>query len=235
MKPYLIFNADDFGASTGVNRGIVEAYERGVVTSASLMVTGRALKEAIAISRGHPGLALGLHWDVFGEDERGFDLGNRVAVRAELDAQLKRFEDVTGRLPTHVDSHRHAHREVMSVFKEVVVPLGIPIRGDGRVAYLSGFYAQWEWGVTELRYVSVEFLQTLLRTEVFPGFSEMGCHPGYVSDDYRAVYLIERETELATLTDPRIQDTIRELGIELTSFAEYPRLERLAREGAHVR
>ena len=234
MTRHLIFNADDFGASTGVNRGILEAHERGVVTSASLMVTGRALTEAVAMSRGHPRLALGLHWDVFGEDERAFDLENRDAVRAELDGQLKRFEDVTGRLPTHVDSHRHAHREVMSIFEEVVAPLGIPVRGDGRVAYLSGFYAQWEWGVTELQYVGVAFLQTLLRTEVLPGFSEIGCHPGYASDDYRAVYLAEREIELATLTDPRIRDTIRELGIELTSFAEYPRLERLAQEGAHV-
>jgi Uncharacterized protein conserved in bacteria len=233
MTRYLIFNADDFGASTGVNRGILEAHERGVVTSASLMVTGRALEEAVAMSRAHPGLALGLHWDVFGEDQRRFDLENRDAVRTELIAQLKRFEDVTGRLPTHVDSHRHAHREVLSIFQEVVSPLGIPIRGDGCVAYLSGFYAQWEWGVTRLQYISVDFLQTLLRTEVLPGFSEMGCHPGYVSDDYQAVYLAERETEVATLTDPRILETIRERGIELTSFADYPRLAHLAREGAH--
>jgi chitin disaccharide deacetylase len=232
MKQYLIFNADDFGASAGVNRGILEAHLRGVVTSASLMVTGRALKEAVAMSRNHPRLAVGLHWDVCGEDERAFDLADRDAVRAELDAQLKRFQDVIGRMPTHVDSHRHAHREVMSVFEDVVAPLGIPIRGDGRITYLSGFYAQWEWQVTELQYVSVPFLQGLIRTEVLPGFSEIGCHPGYISDDYQAVYLTERETEIATLTDSRIQDTIRELDIELISFADYLRLEPLAHESA---
>ncbi len=70
MKRFLIFNADDFGASTGVNRGILECHTRGVVTSASLMVTGRAAREAVAMSRDHPGLSVGLHWDVWGEDER---------------------------------------------------------------------------------------------------------------------------------------------------------------------
>ena len=37
-KRFLIVNADDFGLSEGVNRGIIEAHERGIVTSASLMV-----------------------------------------------------------------------------------------------------------------------------------------------------------------------------------------------------
>jgi chitin disaccharide deacetylase len=61
---YLTFNADDFGASTGINRGIVECHTRGVVTSASLMVEGRAVHEAVAISRDCPALSVGLHWDV---------------------------------------------------------------------------------------------------------------------------------------------------------------------------
>ncbi len=35
---YLIVNADDFGASRGINRGIAEAHTTGIVTSTSLMV-----------------------------------------------------------------------------------------------------------------------------------------------------------------------------------------------------
>jgi len=142
MYKYLIFNADDFGASTGVNRGIIEAHAHGVVTSASFMVTGRAVREAVALSRDHPSLALGLHWDVCGEDEREFDLEDAAAVRAEFERQLFQFQDLLGRMPTHIDSHRHAHREVMPLFRELVAPLGVPLRGDGQVAYLSGFYSQ---------------------------------------------------------------------------------------------
>src|SRR5213593_4670488 len=128
MEKYLIFNADDFGASTGVNRGILECHTRGVVTSASLMVTGRAAHEAASMSRDHPALAVGLHWDVWGEDEREFDIEYVPAVRDEFRRQLDAFGHFLGRMPTHVDSHRHAHRSehVMPLFRELVEPLGIP-------------------------------------------------------------------------------------------------------------
>ncbi len=224
MAKYLIFNADDFGASTGINRGILDCHARGVVTSASLMVTGRAVDDAVAMSRDHPALALGLHWDVWGEDEREFDTHDLPAVRDEFRRQLDAFHRLLGRAPTHVDSHRHAHRDpwVMPVFRELVEPLGVPLRGDGRVRFVGGFYAQWEWRVTNLEYVSVPFLQRMLGEEVEDGWTEFSCHPGYVSPDYEAPYLAEREAEVRTLTDSRIRRTVEELGIQLASYADYP-------------
>jgi predicted glycoside hydrolase/deacetylase ChbG (UPF0249 family) len=224
MGKNLIFNADDFGASTGVNRGILECHTRGVLTSASLMVTGRAVDEAVAMSRDHPRLAVGLHWDVWGEDEREFDIEDIPAVRAEFRRQLDRFHHLLGRMPTHIDSHRHAHREghLMPVFQELVAPLGVPLRDSpGSPRFVGGFYAQWEWQVTNLEYVSVPFLQRMLREEVPEGWTEFSCHPGYRSPDYTSVYLAEREVEVRTLTDPRIRATIAEEGIRLVSYADY--------------
>ena len=158
MTKYLIINADDFGASTGINHGILECYTRGVVTSTSLMVTGRAVTEAVSMSRDHPGLAVGLHWDVWGEeDERGFDINNVPAVRDEFHRQVEAFYRLLGRMPTHVDSHRHAHLrgELFAVFRELVEPLGVPLRYDSQVRCVASFYAQWEWMVTHLEYVNV--------------------------------------------------------------------------------
>jgi predicted glycoside hydrolase/deacetylase ChbG (UPF0249 family) len=227
----LIFNADDFGASTGVNRGIVECHVDGVLTSTSMMVSGRAVEEAVELSREHPGLAIGLHWDVFGEDERWFDLADRPAVRDEFERQLARFHELLGRAPTHVDSHRHAHRSegLLPLFQELVEPLGVPLRCDGRVNFVGGFYAQWEWGVTDLGYVSVPFLERMLHEEVPEGWTEFSCHPGYRSADYEAMYLDEREAEVRTLTDPRIRAVIDELGIELVSYADHPAPARAGR------
>jgi chitin disaccharide deacetylase len=223
----LIVNADDFGASSGVNRGIVECHRRGVVTSTSLMVTGPAAAEAVALSGANPELSVGLHWDVIGEDERAFDIGDERAVRAEWDAQLERFHDLMGRAPTHVDSHRHMHLkpELRALFGELVAPLGVPLRGGGQVFFIGGFYAQWEWGVTELEHVSVEALEGILRKEVGDGWTEVSCHPGYITPDYRTTYREEREAEIATLTDPRIRATIEELELTLESYATYAKLE----------
>jgi predicted glycoside hydrolase/deacetylase ChbG (UPF0249 family) len=219
----VIVNADDFAASTGINRGILECHQRGVVTSTSLMVTGRATAEAVAMSRDHPALAVGLHFDVWGEDEREFDIENVAAVRDEFRRQLEAFHGMLGRMPTHVDSHRHVHRErhLMPLFRELVAPLGVPLRDDGRVNFVGGFYAQWEWKVTNLEYVSVPFLQRLLREEVPVGWTEVSCHPGYRSPDYDSVYLAEREEEVRTLTDPRIRQAVEELDIRLVSYADY--------------
>jgi predicted glycoside hydrolase/deacetylase ChbG (UPF0249 family) len=217
----LIVNADDFGASTGVNRGIVESHVNGIVTSTSMMVTGGAVEEAVELTTQLPDLAIGLHWDVWGEDEREFDTGDLAAVRDEFARQLDRFHELMGRAPTHVDSHRHAHRErhVFPLFQELVEPLGVPLRGDGAVEFVGGFYAQWEWQVTNLEYVSVPVLQRMLRDEVDEGWTEVSCHPGYRSPGYEAVYLAEREAEVRTLTDPAVAATVDELGIELVSYA----------------
>jgi predicted glycoside hydrolase/deacetylase ChbG (UPF0249 family) len=220
---HVIVNADDFGASTGTNRGIVECHARGVLTSTSMMVTGAAVEEAVELSRAHPQLAVGLHWDVIGEDERDFDLDDEGAVREEFAAQLQRFHELTGKPPTHIDSHRHLHLDdsVRELFVELAAPVAVPLRGDGRVRFVGNFYAQWEWGVTELEHVGVAALQQIIREEVREGWTELSCHPGYVTDDYLPMYRHEREAELRTLTDPRIRATIEDLGIGLESYATY--------------
>jgi predicted glycoside hydrolase/deacetylase ChbG (UPF0249 family) len=225
VPKYVIFNADDFGASTGINRAIRDCHVNGVVTSASLMVTGAAAAEAASVAHDHPALAVGLHWDIEGEGERTFDTRNAFLVRDELRRQIDTFERIMGRAPTHVDSHRHAHQldHVFPMFRDMIAPLGVPLRGDGRVKFTGGFYAQWEWQVTELKYVSVPFLETMLRDEVAEGWNEFSCHPGYVTPDFQSVYLAEREAEVRTLTDPAIRRTIEALGYRLASFADVPR------------
>lgn len=223
---HLIVNADDFGASTGINRGIIESHTQGILTSTSMMVTGNALDEAVEMSRQHPHLAIGLHFDVWGEDEREFDLGDHVALREEFFRQLDAFFKVMERPPTHIDSHKHAHRQtgMLPLFQEWTASLGVPLRDDGGVKFVGGFYAQWEHGVTELDYVGVPFLLKMLREEVLPGWTEISCHPGYRSPDFDSIYLAEREAEVVTLTDPRIMTFIRDSGIRLASFADYPKL-----------
>jgi predicted glycoside hydrolase/deacetylase ChbG (UPF0249 family) len=218
---HLIVNADDFGSWPGINRGIIEAHRRGIVTSTSLMVDRPAARQAAELAAANPRLSVGLHFEE--PDETPFYPGDLAGVAAELDRQLALFTELLGVPPTHVDSHHHVHRQpgFREVFAEAVAPLGIPLRELSPVAHIGGFYAQWEWEVTELHYVSVEFIQQILRTEVTAEWTELGCHPGYVGDGFDSVYSSEREVELQTLTDPRVRETIAELGLELCSYADY--------------
>src|SRR5262245_31660156 len=97
-----------------------------------MMVTGRAAADAAALASVHPGPSIGLHWDCWGEDEREFDLSDEHAIREEFARQLDEFRALLGREPTHVDTHRHAHRKwdaaLMPLFTELVEPLGVPLR-----------------------------------------------------------------------------------------------------------
>src|SRR2546428_2563379 len=135
---YLIVNADDFGQSPGINRGIVEAHEQGIVTSASMMVRWPDAAEAAAYGAEHPELSLGLHADL-GEwayrDETWVPLYEVVslddvaAVKDEVSRQLTAFRDLTGKDPTHTDSHQHVHlREpVLSVLAKLAAGLAVPV------------------------------------------------------------------------------------------------------------
>ena len=225
---YVVVNADDFGISHGVNRGIVDAHARGVVTSTSLMVARPAARDAAAMSRDYPDLGIGLHFDHLGDDvgPRGFDTDDSAIVRDALRRQLEQFHALLGRGPTHLDSHHHLHRQphLIELFRATAAELNAPLRSGGQINYVGGFYAQWEWRVTELRYVSAEFLEELLRDQALPGeWTELSCHPGYVSPDFQSVYLTEREAELKTLVDPRVRQIVAQLGVRLCTFADFSR------------
>jgi predicted glycoside hydrolase/deacetylase ChbG (UPF0249 family) len=98
----------------------------------------------------------------------------------------------------------------------------VPLRDDGRVAYIGGFWAQREPGVTNLDYVRRPFLRRLVDTEVTPGFTEIGCHPARIVGDFTSSYLDERATELATLTEPGLREELEGSGVRLVSYHDWP-------------
>src|SRR5271154_5842107 len=61
MAPRLIINADDFGLTPGINRAVAELHQAHVLTSATLMATGPAFDDAVAIARANPTLGVGCH------------------------------------------------------------------------------------------------------------------------------------------------------------------------------
>jgi predicted glycoside hydrolase/deacetylase ChbG (UPF0249 family) len=231
-KRYLIVNADDFGQSDSINRGIIAAHERGIVTSASLMVRWPVAAEAAAYSRERSNLSLGLHVDL-GEwaycGEQWVSLYQRVpcddttAVTEEVCRQLATFRRLVGKNPTHIDSHQHVHlREPLrTVLTAVACELAVPLRHcSAGIHYCGDFYGQTANGEPFPDAISVGALTTILET-LPPGCTELGCHPG-IGNDLDTMYCSERVEEVKVLCDPRVRASITTMGIELCSFLHLP-------------
>jgi predicted glycoside hydrolase/deacetylase ChbG (UPF0249 family) len=219
-KRYLIVNADDFGASPGINRGILDAHRSGIVTSTSMLVDAPGSEEAGRLARTAPGLSVGLHVDV------SADLADdTAALSTELARQAERFVQLVGAPPTHVDSHRDVHRDpdVLPAFLELTRRLGLPLRDHSATRRLGSFYGQWG-GESHPEQVGVASLLRMLGSKVGDGITELICHPGYVDGSLQSSYLREREVEVATLCDARIREALASLHIELASHHDLGRL-----------
>ena len=131
----LIVNADDLGWTEGVNRGILDAFRGGIVTSSTLLANGAAFAEAVKAAKSAPRLALGVHLNLsdgepVADRESVISLLNDDAcfaggpesllwkrarrglildeVEEEWDAQIQKVSDA-GIRPTHLDGHKHVH------------------------------------------------------------------------------------------------------------------------------
>ncbi len=143
----LIVNADDFGFTAGVNRAIVEAHTRGIVTSSTLMANGRAFEDAVALAKTVPRLSVGCHVVLidgqpvldakllpslttassagarFRDGLKAFAARafagrlNANEIEAEASAQIRKLQSA-GIIVSHFDTHKHTH-----LFPSVLHPL----------------------------------------------------------------------------------------------------------------
>jgi len=156
MTLRLIINADDYGRTPEISRGIREAHLRGLVTSSTVMLNmppaARELKLALQET---PRLGLGVHLVLTagkpllpaakipslttpeGAFHQVDDFVSRVAslnlaeVKAEWRAQVEAFMAVAGKKPTHLDSHHHSSYFTPGLFQamlELARDYDLPIR-----------------------------------------------------------------------------------------------------------
>ena len=235
-KKYLIVNADDFGQSPGVNRGIIEAHEHGIVTSASLMTRWLAAGEAALYARDHPKLSVGIHldfgeWICQGEDwvpvYTVVPLDDESAVEREVYRQLEHFRYLVGKDPTHINSHQHVHlhEPLRSIALRLSETIGAPLRNlSPGIHYFLKFYGQTTEGLPLHTNISVERLMETLST-LPEGVTVLACHPGY-AEDLKTMYRWERTEELKALCDPHLRAAITSLGIKLCSFDDWMNFKR---------
>jgi hopanoid biosynthesis associated protein HpnK len=139
----LIVNADDFGYTSGVNRAIIEAHTRGVVTSSTLMANGAKFAEAVQLAKTVPQLSVGCHVVLTDGDPvldaeqlRSLTAASHFRdgmmtfaaraigggmesdeIAAEASAQIRKLQ-AAGIAVSHIDTHKHTH-----LFPKILRPL----------------------------------------------------------------------------------------------------------------
>lgn len=151
----LVVNADDLGLHPSIDEGILEAHANGIVTSATVLTTGRNAAQAVTKAR-EQGLALGVHLCLCtclppaapphrvrhlapgGRFRKSWAelaaawIARRIPeqeVSRELSAQVVLLREL-GAEPDHLDCHQHLHLlpGLTRVVEEIARDQGLPLR-----------------------------------------------------------------------------------------------------------
>lgn len=211
-------------------------------------MNGPAAEDAAEIAQGYPGLGIGLHLaftgmpatlgpraipslmtaeDLLPPKPDGLGRAKPEHVLLEARAQLRRFRDILGRLPTHLDTHHHAHR--LPVILEAVLVLawetGLPVRAASPDVHAqlrregiptTDLFREDFFGPT----ATVETLRRVI-DEVEPGTTELMCHPALVDDLLRqgSSYSEPRAAELKALVSVEVRHALQATGVKLVDFS----------------
>ncbi len=146
----LILNADDFGLSPSINKGILECFNEGLISSSTVMMNTPYTEEAIKIIKDNNLKNIGIHLNLtYGKsvlpasevpslvDDHGVFhyvcmLGyytQYLDAKKELKAQIEKFLSY-GLKPTHLD-HHHYFNEIPNILKaylELAQEYNLPVR-----------------------------------------------------------------------------------------------------------
>ncbi|WP_353052407.1 carbohydrate deacetylase [Bacillus thuringiensis] len=244
MEKRLIINADDFGLSPSINRGIIEAFEVGSISSATLMANTPGFEDAVEHIYRHSKLGIGMHFNltygspinppecvpslVNAHGEFAYQLNEKWEEQDILLELMSQWECLikAGLNPTHIDSHQHIQM-YPNVYKQMVLfassnhlcmrkTIFDPIIGMERPKSVDYF-------IMDIYFEGdgISRLEQHLRN-LKPGITELMCHPGYVDSIVEVIsdWTYVREIECHVFTQPSIKRLINELGIKLISYKD---------------
>jgi predicted glycoside hydrolase/deacetylase ChbG (UPF0249 family) len=201
------------------------------------MVRPASAAEAAALAAERPTLSLGLHLDLgewsfragqWAQTDHVVPLNEPLAVTAEIQRQIEAFRRLTGRNPTHLDSHQHVHREepARSAALNAAEQLGVPLRHfTPHTRYCGDFYGRTRHNEPYPQAITPEALIRLLHS-LPAGVTELACHPGepdLPGNDYN----VERQAELNSLCHDSVRPVVERHHIHLISFRELIGIQRI--------
>ena len=225
----LIVNADDFGRSAGVDRGIIRAHREGIVTSTTFMANAPGAEIAAALARATPTLDVGVHLvlsyarpltdparipslvradGTFGRPSQLLtrDLDRDEAL-IEYRAQFARARELIGHAPSHIDTHHwvHDHPALSWAVCELAIETGAAARTHTprqRDEYRAKGVRTTDHFVREFQHpghIEVADLLAVI-TRLEDGVTELMCHPGEPDPELLATSAYARERPIELAT-----------------------------------
>lgn len=248
----LMVRADDLGYSEGINYGIEKTVKEGVVRNIGFMVNMPASQHGFDLIK-HEDLCLGQHTNIcvgnpianpkliksivkengefksskeyraaFAKNE---DLVVLDEVIIEIEAQYKRFIEITGRQPQYFEGHAIESANFMKGLEIVANRHGlkfVDVSFDGTPIVVNG-QKMYMWMDSELPgYDPEKSFHKMVKNSHDDGFDMLVFHPGYL-DDYilnHSSLTIPRTKEAEYASSRRLKDYLEENKIKLYTYDE---------------
>lgn len=243
----VIINADDFGYSHGINEGIIQAHEQGILSSTTMMANMLGFDHGVRLAKEHPSLGIGVHLTLtcgspvldnvssltvnnkfrhisFYENDFTIDVGE---LYREWNTQIQKILDA-GIQPTHLDSHHHVNRipPIKDIFVKLAREHNLPVRNNFDVPsdlktvrkFFMGFDAL---GQTKGFWKEMTIKNLIQDCKTYETIEVM-CHPGYIDHVVlnNSSLTSNRAFVTAELQNPRYKNALEKEGIKIGTYQD---------------
>ena len=239
----LIVNADDFGLTRGVNLGIIEAFQQGIVRSTTLMVGMPAERHAVELAKLNPELKVGVHLrltagmpmaenvptllDQTGKlQNQSQFLDNQSMgpkeIERELRTQIERFLSLDVEL-SHMDGHHHCHRHalVAPIARKLAEEYRVPLRPGNEMTQYKGKSLSFSDKFYGDNLTSENLLEIVRQYRGRVQVLELMTHPALIDEPLleASSYATTRAHELAILTAPSLLEALGNIGVTISDYS----------------
>lgn len=243
----LIINADDFGYSRGINLGIIEAYQKGILTSTTMMANMPGFEHGVELAKKNPDFGIGVHLSLtcgkpvlhdvpsltdnglfhhISFYEKDFSIDTDELYR-EWDAQIQKISE-NGIEPTHLDTHHHMN--ILSPMREVFIELAqkynLPVRNNfdapDTIKTVRKFFTEFDFiGQTRSFWKSMTINNLIQDCKAYETV-EIMCHPGYLDHVVfeNSSLLDNRVFTVKELLKPTYREALEENNIQLGTYRD---------------